>query len=81
MGIRDPGWEKFGSATLFFLGLGVLQIQIRNVNNPDYISESLETIFWVKNKYLNSLMRIQDTGWKIRLQDLGWKKLGSATLY
>jgi hypothetical protein len=28
------------------------------MNNPDHISESLETIFWVK--YLNSLLRIRD---------------------
>ncbi len=29
------------------------------MNIPDHISESLETIFWVKKpKYLNSLMRI-----------------------
>jgi hypothetical protein len=33
------------------------------INKPDHISESLETIFWVK-KYLNSLMRIRDPGWK-----------------
>jgi hypothetical protein len=32
------------------------------INSPDYISESLETIFWVK--HLNSLMRIRDPGWK-----------------
>jgi hypothetical protein len=32
------------------------------MNNPDLISESLETIFVLK--YLNSLMRIRDPGWK-----------------
>jgi hypothetical protein len=32
------------------------------MNNPDHISESLETIFGLK--YLNSLMRIRDPGWK-----------------
>jgi hypothetical protein len=38
-------------------------------NNPDHISDSLETIFWVKNvKYLNSLMLIRD---------LEWEKFGS----
>jgi hypothetical protein len=26
------------------------------MNNQDHISESLETIFWVKFKYLNSLI-------------------------
>jgi hypothetical protein len=32
------------------------------MNNPDHISESLETIFW--DKYLNSLMWIRDPEWK-----------------
>jgi hypothetical protein len=32
------------------------------MNNPDYISESLETVFWVT--ILNSLMRIRDPEWK-----------------
>jgi hypothetical protein len=36
------------------------------MNNPDHIFESLETIFlvflWLK--YLNSLMRIRDPGWR-----------------
>jgi hypothetical protein len=41
------------------------------MNNPDHISESLETFFGLK--YLNSLMRIRDG--KIRIQDPG-----SATL-
>ncbi len=50
--IRDPGYGVFltpGSGT--------------GMNNPDHISESLETIFFVVN-YLNSLMRIQDPRWK-----------------
>jgi hypothetical protein len=34
------------------------------MNNPDDTSESLETIFWVKIRYLNSLMQIRDPGWK-----------------
>jgi hypothetical protein len=29
------------------------------MNIPDHISESLETIFWVKNRYSNSLMWIR----------------------
>jgi hypothetical protein len=37
------------------------------MNNPDHISESLETIFW-RLKYVNSLVQIRD---------LGWKKFGS----
>jgi hypothetical protein len=32
------------------------------MDNPDHISESLETIFWVK--YLNSLLWILDPGRK-----------------
>jgi hypothetical protein len=32
------------------------------MNNPDHISESLETFFELK--YLNSSMRIRDPGWK-----------------
>jgi hypothetical protein len=31
------------------------------MNNPDHISESLETIFWFK--ILKSLMRIRDPEW------------------
>jgi hypothetical protein len=47
------------------------------MNNPDHISESLETIFWVK--ILKFLMQIRDLGWKkIRIRD---KHYGSATLY
>jgi hypothetical protein len=33
------------------------------MNNPNHISESLETIF-LELKYLNSLMRIREPGWK-----------------
>jgi hypothetical protein len=36
--------------------IGVSRIQ----NIPDHISESLETICWVKNMYLNSLLRIRN---------------------
>jgi hypothetical protein len=32
------------------------------INNPDHISERLETIFELN--YLNSLMWIRDPGWK-----------------
>ncbi len=34
------------------------------INNPDHISESLETMYWVKISYVNSLMLIRDPGWK-----------------
>jgi hypothetical protein len=48
------------------------------MNNPDHISESLETIFF-GFKYLNSLIQIRDPGWKkfgsgmekTRIRDLG----------
>jgi hypothetical protein len=39
--------------------------------NPDHISVSLETIFWVKK--LKFLMRIRDA----KHLDPGWKKFGS----
>jgi hypothetical protein len=43
------------------------------MNNPDHISESLKK-FWGL-KYSNSLMWIQDPGWKN--SDPGWKIVGS----
>ncbi len=52
------------------------------MNNPDHISDSLETIFFVKIQYLNSLMD-PCPGWKkfgSWIRDPGWKKFGSATL-
>jgi hypothetical protein len=51
------------------------------MNNPDHISESLETILWVKIlKFFDA-----DPGWKkfgsgmenIRIRDPGWKQFGS----
>jgi hypothetical protein len=48
------------------------------MNNPDHISESVETICGVK--ILNSLMRIRDPVSGIRYgknSDPGWKKFGS----
>jgi hypothetical protein len=44
------------------------------MNNPDHISESLETIFWVKILVKN-FMRIRDG--KIPIWDSGWKNFGS----
>ncbi len=46
------------------------------MNNPDHIFSSLATNYFGL-KYLNSLLRIRDPGWKIRIRD---KHLGSATL-
>jgi hypothetical protein len=46
-------------------------IRIR-MNNPDHISESLETSFWGL-KYLNSLMWIRDG----KNTDPGWEKFRS----
>ncbi len=43
------------------------------MNNPDPISESLETSFF-ELKYLNYLMQIRDLGWKKFDRDPGWKK-------
>jgi hypothetical protein len=65
--IRDPGWVKNQDPNP---GSGM--------NNPDHISESLETIYLVKIlKFFNADRRsgIQDPGWK--KSDPGWKKLGS----
>jgi hypothetical protein len=42
------------------------------MNNPDHISESLETVFFGL-KYFNSLMRIRGG----KNSDLGWKKFGT----
>jgi hypothetical protein len=59
-------------------GMGKKSGSGSGMNNPDYISESLETVFW--DKILKSLMRIWDPGWKkfgSRIRD---KHPGSATL-
>jgi hypothetical protein len=45
---------------------------------PDYMSYSLETIFGLK--YLNSLMRIRDPGWKHSDPGSGMEKFGSGIL-
>jgi hypothetical protein len=68
--IRDPGWVKN-------------QDPDPGCNDPDHISESLETNFWVT--ILKFLMRIRDEknsdpgSWmeKIWIVDPGWKKFGS----
>jgi hypothetical protein len=45
-----------------------------NNNIPDHISESLETIFLVKNSYSMMRIRIRDPGSGIFLiRDPGWK--------
>jgi hypothetical protein len=56
--IRDPVFLTPGSEMGKKSGSG------SGMNNPNHISESIETIFWLKILYLNSLMRIQDPGWK-----------------
>jgi hypothetical protein len=56
--VADPGSDAFltpGS------GMGKKSGSGSGMNNPDHISESLETIFGLK--YLN-FMRIRDPGWK-----------------
>ena len=52
------------------------------VNNPDHIFQSLETIFqlFLGLKYLNSLMRIRDPGWRQFGSGIRDKHPGSATL-
>jgi hypothetical protein len=42
--------------------MGKKSVSGSGMNNTDYISESLKTIFGLK--YLNSLMWIRDPGWK-----------------
>jgi hypothetical protein len=44
------------------------------MNNPDHISESLETIFWVEKK-LNFINADPGSGIFLAL-DPGWKKFG-----
>jgi hypothetical protein len=59
--IRDPGSGAFltpGS------GMGKKSGSGSGMNNPDHISKSLETIFWVK------ILKFFDA-------DPGWKKFGS----
>jgi hypothetical protein len=52
-------------------GSGMGKISGSGMNNPDNISESLETSFWVK--YINSLNRIRNG----KNMDPRWKKIGS----
>jgi hypothetical protein len=58
----DPGWVKSQDPD--------------PMNNQDHISESLETISWVKIR--NSFMQIRDpeSGME-KKSDPGWKKFGS----
>jgi hypothetical protein len=43
------------------------------MNNPDHISESIETIYWVKIlKFFDA-----DTGSGMENSNTGWKKFGS----
>jgi hypothetical protein len=47
------------------------------MNNPEHISESLETIFWVK-KILKFFHAVPGSGMeKNRIRDPEWKKCGS----
>jgi hypothetical protein len=65
------GWSQCcGSGIRCFLPLDPRWVKTKKsgsgsgMNNPNHISESIETIFWLKILYLNSLMRIRDPGWK-----------------
>jgi hypothetical protein len=46
------------------------------MNSPDHISESLQTIFWVKILQLFDAYPVSGLE-KIRVRDPGWKKFGS----
>jgi hypothetical protein len=58
--VADP---DLGSGALWTPGPGMGKIQIwdpeSRINVLDHISESLVKIFWLDNKYLNSLLRIR----------------------
>ncbi len=60
-GIQYPGSGAFLTLDPGY-GMGKESGSGSGMNNPDHISESLKTIFWVKK--LNSLMWIRDQGWK-----------------
>jgi hypothetical protein len=61
----DPGSDAF--LTLYpGYGMGKKAGSGSGMNNPDHISESLETIFWVK------MLKFFDA-------DPGWKKFGFGT--
>jgi hypothetical protein len=72
--IRDPVFLTPGSEMGKKSGSG------SGIKNPNHISESIETIFWVKILYLNSLMRIRDPGRKKFGSGIRDKHPGSATL-
>ncbi len=65
------------SSVAFFTrgsGMGKKSGSESGMQNPDHISERLETIFWVK------ILKFFDAapGWeKIRIRDPGWRKFGS----
>jgi hypothetical protein len=63
--VPDPGSGAFLSPGY---EMGKNQDSGSGMNIPDYISESFETIFWLK--CLNSLMRIRESG-------SGMEKFGS----
>jgi hypothetical protein len=77
----DPG---FGALLTPGSGMGKKSGSGSGIRNPDHISKSLETIFWVKIlKFFDA-----DLGWKkntepgsgmekSRIRDQGWKKVGS----
>jgi hypothetical protein len=48
--------------------MGKKSISGSEMNKPDYIFESLETIFWVKNTYI-LLPWVRDPRWKIQIRD------------
>jgi hypothetical protein len=84
--IRDPVSGAFltpGSG----IRMGKKSGSVSGMNNLDHISESLETLFWVK--ILKFFDAIQDPGWKKNLDPgsemekirIRYKRPGSATLH
>jgi hypothetical protein len=48
------------------------------MNNPDHVSESLETTFWVKiHRFFDADPDSGSGIWNLLTRDPGWKKFGS----
>jgi hypothetical protein len=70
-------WCGSGSGALLTLGSGMGKISGSRMNNPNYISKSLETIFWVsKLKFFDADPRSGMEKIRIRDKHPGSAKLG-----
>jgi hypothetical protein len=82
----DPG---FGAFLTSRSGMGKKSGSGSGMNNPDHVSESLETIFWVKiPKFFyadpgsgKETSQIRNQGWRKLGSGIKDKHLGSATLF